>query len=203
MSEQKVDRRIARTKRLIREALAVLIEEKGFESITVRDITTSADINRGTFYLHYQDKFDLLEKCENEIFHEIEDIAKDIKVDDLRKFSENQKPLAFSVKLLEYIKDNAAFMKAVLGPNGNVAFQIKLKEYIKTNIGKVFLKEVEVNEDRMKVPREYLLSYIVSAHLGVIQQWLQNELKETPQEIARYIGIVTVEGPFQASGFKK
>jgi len=78
-------------------------------------------------------------------------------------------------------------MKAVLGPNGNVTFQIKLKEYIKTNIGKVFVKEAEENEDGMKVPRDYLLSYIVSAHLGVIQQWLQNELKETPQEIARYI----------------
>jgi len=203
MSKQKIDRRIARTKRLIREALAALIEEKGFESITVSDITSKADINRGTFYLHYQDKFDLLEKCESEIFQEIEDIAKDIKVDDLRKFSRNQKPLAYSVKLLEYIKDNAAFMKAVLGPNGNVTFQIKLKEYIKANIGKVFLKEAEANEDRMKVPREYLLSYIVSAHLGVIQQWLQNELKESPQEIAQYIGIITVEGPFQASGFNK
>ncbi|WP_280771794.1 TetR/AcrR family transcriptional regulator [Salipaludibacillus daqingensis] len=203
MSVQKVDRRIARTKRMIREALAALIEEKGFESITVRDITSEADINRGTFYLHYQDKFDLLKKCENEFFQEIEDIAKDIKVNDIRKFSENQQPLAYSVKLLEYIKNNAAFMRAVLGPNGNVAFQIKLKEYIKTNIGKVFLKEAEGNKDRMKVPREYLLSYIVSAHLGVIQQWLQNELKESPQEIARYIGIITVEGPFQASGFKK
>lgn len=201
MSEQKVDRRIARTKRMIREALAALIEEKGFETITVSDITTSANINRGTFYLHYQDKFDLLEKCENEIFQEIEDMTKDIRVEDLRKFSEDLEPLAYSVKLLEYIKDNASFMKAVLGPNGNVAFQIKLKEYIKANIGKVFLKEV--NEGYMKVPMEYLLSYIVSAHLGVIQQWLHNELKESPQEIARYILTTTILGPYQASGFKR
>lgn len=51
-------------------------------------------------------------------------------------------------------------MKAVLGPNVNVAFQIKLKEYIKTNIGKVFLKEAEAHEDSMKVPREYFCSFI-------------------------------------------
>lgn len=52
MSEQKVDRRIARTKRLIRESLAALIEEKEFESITERDITSSENLNRDTFYLH-------------------------------------------------------------------------------------------------------------------------------------------------------
>jgi len=52
------DRRIARTKAAIREALVALIEEKGFDALTVKDIATRANINRGTFYLHYKDKFD-------------------------------------------------------------------------------------------------------------------------------------------------
>ncbi|MEE6132831.1 TetR/AcrR family transcriptional regulator [Priestia sp. GS2] len=201
MSVQSVDRRIIRTKRRIREALAQLIEEKGFETITIRDLTERADINRGTFYLHYRDKFDLLEQCEYEIFQEIEDVAKGVNLEDLKNFNEKQKPLVYTVKLLEYIKDNATFMKAVLGPNGKVVFQIKLKEYIKLNVGKVFLKETK--EENMKVPKEYLVSYLVSAHLGVIQEWLEKGLKEEPKEIALYIATISFMGPFEAGGFKK
>ena len=56
------DLRVIRTKESIQDALVELIEEKGFEAITVKDITTRAKINRGTFYSHYQDKYDLIAK---------------------------------------------------------------------------------------------------------------------------------------------
>lgn len=56
----KTDRRIVRTKKDIKETFISLLEEKGFEKISVSDLTEHANINRGTFYLHYQDKYDLL-----------------------------------------------------------------------------------------------------------------------------------------------
>ncbi|MCY8607481.1 TetR family transcriptional regulator, partial [Bacillus sonorensis] len=73
---KQTDRRINRTKRMIRDALSELMEEKAFEEITVTDMTKKADINRGTFYLHYQDKYDLLDQSEEEIIDEIREIAK-------------------------------------------------------------------------------------------------------------------------------
>ncbi len=69
-----IDRRIIRTKIAIRNALVALIEEKGFDALSVKDITTRADINRGTFYLHYRDKFDLLEQTQAEIIQDVESI---------------------------------------------------------------------------------------------------------------------------------
>ena len=53
MAAQKEDRRIRRTKRLLRQALAELMNEKDFKDITVKEITDRADLNRGTFYFHY------------------------------------------------------------------------------------------------------------------------------------------------------
>lgn len=76
MKKESIDRRTIRTKRMIRSALAELIDEKGFNNISVTDLTKRADINRGTFYLHYLDKYDLLEKIENEIIQEIEEETK-------------------------------------------------------------------------------------------------------------------------------
>jgi AcrR family transcriptional regulator len=57
-----VDRRIVKTKRLLENALVKLMIEKGFDKISIKDLTEEADINRGTFYLHYKDKYDLLEQ---------------------------------------------------------------------------------------------------------------------------------------------
>ncbi|EEL70861.1 hypothetical protein IGA_00005 [Bacillus cereus HuA3-9] len=61
MKSAYTDLRVARTKEAIRDALTELINEKGFDSITVKDITARANINRGTFYLHYRDKYDLFD----------------------------------------------------------------------------------------------------------------------------------------------
>ena len=58
MEGHKEDRRIRRTKKLLKQALAQLMDEKEFKDITVRDITERADLNRGTFYLHYRDVYE-------------------------------------------------------------------------------------------------------------------------------------------------
>lgn len=59
----KTDRRILRTKKAINRAFLELFTEKEFDRITINDISVWADVNRGTFYLHYMDKYDLLDQC--------------------------------------------------------------------------------------------------------------------------------------------
>lgn len=61
------DKRVRRTKKLLRQALAELMREKEFKNITVSDVVRRADINRGTFYVYYRDVYDLREKVENEM----------------------------------------------------------------------------------------------------------------------------------------
>ena len=58
------DKRIRRTKKLLRQALTRLMQQKDFQSITVTDVVREADINRGTFYAHYRDVYDLRDKIE-------------------------------------------------------------------------------------------------------------------------------------------
>lgn len=192
------DLRVIRTQEAIKNALVELIEEKGFEAITVKDITTRAKINRGTFYSHYRDKYDLMTKCEEEVMNEMADkILKNVP-----SIIENLTPFTILVPFFEYLNRNRCLMKALLGPKGDLSFQTKLKEFMlkalfKSN-GNPLLKEKD-----LLVPPEYLVSYIGSAHIGVIQQWLNSGREESPQEIARIITTITINGPLFAAGLKK
>ena len=67
------DRRVRRTRAQLRRALTQLLAEKELRSITVRELTDRADVNRGTFYAHYRDIYDLMEHLENEFFTELTD----------------------------------------------------------------------------------------------------------------------------------
>jgi AcrR family transcriptional regulator len=203
--ESNTDLRVIRTKESIRNALVELIDEKGFDAITVKDITTRAKINRGTFYAHYQDKYDLMTKCEEEIMLEMSRIAKQNfpgVIAALETNSPSLTPFSLASSLFEYLNENSGFMKAVLGPNGDLSFQTRLKDFMwKTIYGND--ANAMIKEENLLVPGQYLVSYIASAHIGVIQQWLNSGMKESPQEMARILSIITVNGPFFAAGLKK
>lgn len=197
MKENYNDLRVVRTIESIKEAFVALIEEKGFESITVKDITTTAKINRGTFYAHYQDKYDLMNRCQEEFMLEMSNIAKQNIAKLVASINTNNsilQPLEIAVLIFEFLERNRKFIKAILGPNGDLSFQTKLKNFM----WKTLFESTEnpIKQVNLLVPGEYLVSYIASAHIGVIQQWLLEDRKETPQEMAQILSTITLNGPF-------
>lgn len=69
-AEPRVDPRVTRTQKLIRDALSELLSEKSFDAISVQDIAGRATVNRATFYAHYPDKIALLDAVIRESLHE-------------------------------------------------------------------------------------------------------------------------------------
>lgn len=202
MKKITVDRRTIRTKKMIRSALAELIDEKGFNNISVTDLTKRADINRGTFYLHYVDKYDLLEKIENEIIQEIEEETKHIDSVDMMNIDASNEPLPFMVKLFEYFRENSVIIKSILGPKGDPTFERKIKKFIGANL---FEKQKfeKFNIDEAIISEEYFIQYILSADLGVIQHWLEKNMKESPEEMALILARMSLLGPLRAVGIRK
>jgi AcrR family transcriptional regulator len=202
MREPSNDLRIIRTRELIREALIDLIEEKGFEAITVKDITTKARINRGTFYSHYQDKFDLMARSQEEFLSKMREIVKQNVTDTNGDFKSNVPatvPFNVMVSMFEYLDQNRRFMRAVSGPNGGQSFQTKMKDFLWNTL--FVRKEFPlIKQENLLVPSEYLIAYLASAHIGVIEQWLNSDGTESPAEMARILATITVKGPFTAAG---
>lgn len=199
MKDRKEDRRVIRTKQVILEALVTLIEEKGIDAVTVKDITRKANINRGTFYLHYQDKTDLLEKTVADIMEECQALLLQSNSLVIKEYVNSNNPPLFMVSLFEYFDQNASLIRAFLSMKGDLSFQEQFKNIIWSNL---FEKElsVHIKKDNLLVPSDYLVIYLISAHLGVIQHWLEKEQRETPQEMASILYHLSFRGPLYAAG---
>lgn len=162
MNEKKVDLRVIKTRKAIANSFLNLLDEKDFDKITVQDISSAAMINRNTFYLHYTDKYDLMEQLCNE---NIERINVPLNFNKGRK---NNDPFITSLNnLFRTLEENIVFFKAVLKIN-----KIDFIESLKGTLKVLFINNYEIQGKT--VEQEINLEYILSGLVGVISLWINN-----------------------------
>lgn len=171
------DRRVRRTKKLLTSSLAELLMEKNIKDITVKEIVDSADINRGTFYLHYRDIYDMLTQIENDMISDLEEIANKFPASVLK-----EAPKPYIQEIFQYIKDNQQFCKMLLGSHGDMAFVEKLKKMVEEKCFRSIMKVCPENELQ---EYQFFAAYTVSGCIGLLQNWMENEMKITPEELAQ------------------
>lgn len=184
--EQCGDRRIKRTKKLLRQNLLKLMRQKDLKDITVKELTELADINRGTFYLHYNDIYDLLRQIEDEMFVELQEVL-------FRHPQEKNKwrPMPIILDAFEYLADNADMCLVLLHNKGDSAFLEKLKELGKARCLQDW-KSISRIKDEEKY--EYLYSFVVSGCIGLLQRWFETGMKEPSNEMAMLAERIIVNG---------
>lgn len=164
------------------------MEEKGFDSITINDLCSAADLNRGTFYNHFTDKEDLLASFEDEIMEGIAALQAHLghlELKDVMAFCIAQRPLPVLIELFDYLRAEGDFLHAVLGPGGDVRFGPRLRDSVCTNIIQGVLHEKYRNSSDSFVG--YYLSFYSSAYLGVISHWIETGMKEDSEYMARVL----------------
>lgn len=193
---EKIDRRTLRTRLRLRTALAQETQERGLEAVTVSNLTERADINRRTFYSHYKDVPDLINKCESEALEELIamlDSVKDTSLDDLFAALKQGEGYPGAETVFTFLKEHADFMSAMLGPKGDSSLCIKLKQVIWDHLSSRFLKGVD---PRVLGPIfNYYVEYNISAVLGVIQRWLATGMQESPKEMGRLVTVIMFVRP--------
>lgn len=180
------DRRVRRTKQLIKQSLIELMHEKPFKDITVKDITERADLNRGTFYLHYTDIYDLLSKIEDETLQAIEEMLLDYRC-------KINTPSCYELlnEFFSYIEDNRNLFQILLHSESEGIFLNKLQHLIKTiglDLMKMFYK------DTSRPHYSYFLSFVLNGILGVTEQWFNNGMDMSSTEMATMIDHFIMDG---------
>ncbi|MCP3764750.1 TetR/AcrR family transcriptional regulator [Domibacillus sp. A3M-37] len=194
--EEKLDRRQIRTKKLIRQALLELSEEKGLSQVTVRDLAERAEINRGTFYLHYRDVADLVDQLKSEIFEGILPFASEINPLEVKSHAERGEPYPVLLKVLEYFLAQADFLRVMLSANGDLQLPLQIKEFMSERMLQKFEQYMpEKSEDA--IPWDYFVAYIASANIGVLTHWMASENDLSTREVALMMTRIITQGPLE------
>lgn len=161
---EKQDRRVKRSKTLMREALIGLMQEKPFSEITAKDITERADLNRATFYLHYNSVFDLLENLEDEA---AESFARALEKTKIRQGAAWEYPLIGYI--CDYIAENPEVCRCLFANPRSDRFAEKLTEIL-VQKGKQVRQEMGLQEEPETV--SYACHFIAYGAMGMLRQWL-------------------------------
>lgn len=175
----KQDRRITRTRAQLKESLWDLILKKGYDAITISDITDHANLGRTTFYLHYKDKDDLLTKSIDETASEL--------VQRLDTFQPGIGKLKPATELIfEHAAENAEFYQILLQGHGVETTTGRVQEIINRHITQGFELALAQfgGEEILSLPLPLLIQFLSTSLLGIVVWWLENEMPFSPEEMA-------------------
>lgn len=168
MGEKAEYKSAKRSRKLIRTAFAKLLLEKPVNKITVTDIVKEADLNRGTFYAHYQNPQDVLKEIENEIMDNLLEVLREI---DYQDFFQNPKPII--LKINHYLEEDLEYFKMLIQCSGSEQFIDRLK--------KIFVSYMERDANVPKALKETkifeLTVYFIAGGMAELyKRWFHEEL---------------------------
>lgn len=181
---KKLDHRKKYTRKVLKESLITLLEQKPISAITVKEICVIADINRSTFYTHYSDHLDLLDKIEEEIIEDMNTYLHSY------SYEAEEEAIQITEKILEYIIENKRILQTLLTNDGSTAFEKKMmkltRQYMMNNWMQV--NDVKIEES------EYLSTFVVSGAIHVIKDWIENDMNQSPGDMAVMINQFVTYG---------
>ncbi len=199
----KEDRRITRTKSALNQAFFELIKEKGYASVTVEEITSRANLGRTTFYLHYQDKEDLLlAGLEEQLTAWVNEITRLPLVLWFQKSNSKLIRWIFQT-VFETVKANEDIFALVTQEQTS-----RLYERFRRILAEAVTKVIEGNpwsKNRLaevSLPISYLIDYFAGAIWASIVWWATNDFSPSPEEMANYFRLLYFPGMLAALNVK-
>ena len=168
------NRSVRNTRRRLREGLLRLLEEKPLHEISVKELTELADVNRGTFYFHYQDIYDLLGRMEDDFFEQLDRTLSENPV----RGSEDGYPYLHAI--FSFLEENRDFCRIMLGPHGDMKFVDRVKQRVDAQCS--FIWEF-LSPDTERQRYAMYNAFIINGCIGLIQEWLSGRSGLTEERV--------------------
>ncbi|TBL76573.1 TetR/AcrR family transcriptional regulator [Paenibacillus thalictri] len=176
----RTDPRIVRTRQLLRDAFVELLQEMDIEKITVNRLAERATINRVTFYLHYRDIPDMVEKMADEMIGDIYAVLKKAPANS----NSPEEEITILVYLLEHIAEHATFYKVILAMKRTPIFMDRLLKLL-TDLITAKIDSMDAYLATAGIQKDIAIWYGSSSLIGTIIAWLRNDMPYTPQYLAK------------------
>ena len=179
-----MDRRVQYTKRVIKETLLELLEEKDITKVTVMELCKKSDINRATFYRYYLDIFDVLEKMEEEFVQEFKNSYKDF------DYTHNQL-YDYVLALLQACQNNKKLIKILFNTKNGISFLNDVLEDAYIRCKEKWEHDLPGIKEEQE---EYATAYLFNGTLGIVNYWIQNNFDKDIEEIASIVKDLSYYG---------
>jgi AcrR family transcriptional regulator len=184
MRVKKDDRRVKYTKMVLKDSLLRLLSEKDISRITIKEICDLADVNRATFYAHYADQYDLLEKIECELFDNIRAyLTGNERMGVPRSDSEWSDTVNMVAEIFDYLKENMALCKLLLNDKRNLNFQKR----IMTLVYDPYFLRLTDGSPYTREEMEYVYAFTLTGCVGLVQTWLDGGMAQGSRMIAELL----------------
>jgi AcrR family transcriptional regulator len=185
----KTDRRVRRTRELLRRALLSLVQERGYERITVQEILDRADVGRSTFYAHYRDKDDLL-------LSGFEDIRAALATE--REAAEHaaggtRELLQPLLIVFRHVEAHRHFWQPLARKGGAEVVVRILRDYVADLVREHFRAQFP-SAAKNQVQLEAAVQFVVGAFIGLGIWWLDNDIPYSAEEMHSIFRHLTTEG---------
>ena len=182
----RLDPRARRTRQCLQEALLYLLREKPFRAISVRDITGRARLNRGTFYLHYRDKEQLLTQTMKDVLDALNEV--------LHRGKPPQTPLSDGapevfMRWFQHVAEHSELYELMLGPDGMAHFGAQVRRDLERLMTPLI--QEGLMGDHSGIPPVLRGRFLASAFLGVIAWWLEQERRQPAEQMAAWLWSLT------------
>jgi AcrR family transcriptional regulator len=175
--EKKEDRRIQRTRQLLLQALFSLIEEKGFDVVTVQDIIDRANVGRSTFYTHFVDKEDLLVQAMDPFSAQLKERQ--------RKGLQggpSQGAFAFSHELFSHADGHRGIFRAMIGKQSSLVLQRHFQR-IQVELVREEVRAMVPQDAASAVLLEGVVQYLASGLHGLLSWWMDGKRRMPVDEV--------------------
>ncbi len=182
------ERRKLRTRNRLKQATVDLMLENGYDAVTIQDITDRADLGRGTFYVHFNDKEDIVWTILEE---STTDLIERIQVYIPRNTRHKASLFQLYLAVFEYADSNRDLLKMVLGGQGNALLAHRAKEFV-TEVVQRQIPPKLVAEAAPGLPVSFVAHYKSGSLLEIITWWIVEEEDYTPKEMAAMFYLLDV-----------
>jgi AcrR family transcriptional regulator len=187
-AKRPIDRRVARTRGMLHQALLSLILEKSYEAISVEEICERANVGRSTFYGHFTSKDDLKRSGLEHLRHELLERHRSASA----AMPAGIRPLGFSLPMFEHARDHRHLYRALVGNKGGAialdTIRQTLCDFVRGELA------ATGGKDATSAPRELVVQYVIGAYMAVLTWWLDGGAKLPPAQMDEHFRRLMSQG---------
>lgn len=186
--DEKVDRRVRRTRRQLSEAMLSLLVERNYEDITIQEITERADVNRATFYHHFNHKDELLAAALEARFDELVESFGKLPTDSAILADRTPELMTF-----RHVAQHAKLYKVLLSDRGMGHVIYRIIHYI-AHFAENKLLNAKPATHKSQIPDAIMAQHIAGSTFALLSWWVANDMPYSPEKMAEIAHTLCTHG---------